>query len=454
MEDPNRFFWNPGVESLSRAEMREVQFTKLRKQLKYNYDNSIFYKRSFDAAGLRPEDVRSWDDFSHVPTMTKNDQRQAQQESIERFGHPYGTLACAPVDKIVRINSTSGTTGVPTLYTLTKHDVAVNRELHARKMWRTGARPGHIMVHAFGLSMFTGGIPAVDAIQEYGCCVVPVGAESGATRVLQYIDLCKPHSLACTPSFALNLIERCPEILGKPASQLGLKSVSCGAEPGAGIAEVARLIEEGFGLAAGTLRDVIGGTHCFHGYTCGEGTYQGMHLVSEDYCILELLDPATGESLELKDGVVGEMCYTYIDWEGTPLLRYRLGDMLSVQTGPCSCGDHRLRFRLIGRADDMMIVKGVNVYPAALQSVVAGFAPRTTGKLRILLKNPLPRVVPPLQIQVEYGEGMTPSDVEALGTEMKARMRDALRVTPDIEFVPPFTFERTSHKSQLLVKLY
>jgi len=453
--DPNRFFWNPEIESLSRDKMRELQFTKLKKQLKYNYENSIFYKRSFDEAGIKPEDVRTWEDFyENVPTMTKDDQRLAQEESIERFGHPYGTLACAPREKIVRLSSTSGTTGMPTLYTLTKHDVQVNRELHARKLWRGGARPGDIMLHAFGLSMFTGGVPVCDAMQEYGCCIVPVGAESGVARVLQYIDLCKPSSLACTPSFALHIIERCPEILGKPANQLGLKRLSCGAEPGAGIAEVAKRIEDGFGLQPGMLKDAIGGSHNFHGYTCDARPYQGMHLVSEDYCILELLDPETKKSLELKDNLMGEMCYTYIDWEGTPLLRYRLGDMLQVLTSPCSCGDHRLRFRIIGRADDMMIIKGVNLYPAALQSVIASFTPRTTGMFRILLDQPPPRVEPPLRIRVEYGEGMTKGDVEKLEKDMKARMHQELRVTPKMEFVPPNTYERSTQKSKLIEKLY
>ncbi|MRR18136.1 MAG: phenylacetate--CoA ligase family protein [Deltaproteobacteria bacterium] len=453
--DPNRFFWNPETESLSRDEMRELQWKKLQTQLKYNYENSLFYQRSFDAANIKPKDIRTWDDFyKHVPMMTKDDQRRAQEESLERFGHPYGMLRCAPREKIVRISSTSGTTGMPTLYTLTKHDVAVNRELHARKLWRTGARPGYIALHAFGLSMFTGGVPVVDAMQEYGCCVVPVGAESGVTRVLQHIDLCKPDFLACTPSFALHIIEKCPEILGKPASALGIQAVSCGAEPGAGIIEIAKRIEEGFGLKPGTLKDAIGGSHNFHGYTCEARPYQGMHLVSEDYCVLELLDPETKQSLELKDNVVGEMCYTYIDWEGTPLLRYRLGDMLHVLTSPCACGDHRLRFQLIGRADDMMIIKGVNLYPAALQNVVSSFVPRTTGELRILLKNPPPRVEPPLQIQVEYGEGMTENDVETLRKDMKNKMHQELRVSPAIEFVPPNTFERATHKSKLMVKLY
>ncbi len=450
--DPHRKFWNPEIERMPRDKLRELQLEKLKKQLPYEYENSIFYKRSFDQAGVKPGDIKTWDDFSRIPTMTKDDQRRAQEESLQRFGHPYGMLACVPIEKIVRLSATSGTTGMPTLYTLTKHDVQVNRELHARKLWVRGIRPGDIMLHAYGLSMFTGGVPVVDALQEYGVCVIPVGAEGGVTRVLQFMDLCKPHYLLCTPSFAEYIIQKCPEVLGRPASTLGLKGISVGAEPGAGIPEVAKRIKEGFHIDR--VNDSIGGSHNFHGYTCDAEPYQGMHLVSEDYCILELLDPETQKSLELKEGAIGEMCYTYIDWEGTPLLRYRLGDMLEVFTNPCKCGDSRLRFKIIGRADDMLIIKGVNLYPAALRNVVAGFVPRVTGEFRILLDAPGPRVVPPLKIQVEYGEGVTREDLPLLNKEMREQMHQMLRATPDIELVPPNTFERATHKSKYIVKRY
>jgi len=450
--DPGRAFWNPEIETMSRDELQDLQMTRLKKQLHYNYDNSIFYQESFDRAGLKPEDVQTWEDFRRVPTMTKDDQRQAQEESMDRFGHPYGMLACAPREKIVRICSTSGTTGTPTLYTLTQHDIDVANELHARKIWRGPCRPGDIILHASSLSMFTGGIPIIDGMESFGLCVVPVGAESGSARVLQFIDLCKPDYLICTPSFAEYLIRECPKVLGKPATELGLKGLACGAEPGSGIEEVVRRIKQGFNVPH--VADGIGGAHVFHGYGCTTLPYPGMHLVSEDYCVLELLDLETREPVALEEGASGEMCYTYLDWEGSPLLRYRLGDVLQVHLAPCECGDHRLRFKIIGRADDMLIVKGVNVYPAALKSAVMTFHPRVTGEFRILLDQPGPRVVPPLKIQVEYGDGVDPATLSALDKEMRSHMHGELLVTPEIEFLPPNTLERSTHKSQLIVKLY
>lgn len=454
--DLNREFWNPRIELMSRDELKALQFKKLKKQLKYNYENSLFYKRSLDQAGIKPEDIGSWDDFHHVPLMTKDDQRRCQEESLERFGHPYGVLACAPMEKIVRNSATSGTTGTPTLYTLTKHDVQVVRELSARKFWRMGLRPGDRVLHAMALSMFTGGVPVCDTLQEYGVCVIPVGSESGIRRVLQFIDLCKPHYIRSTPSAAEHLLRKCPEILGKPARALGLKGILLSGEPGGGIPEVRRRIKEGFALQY--LFDNIGGSHVFQAYSCPQTAdspdYKGMHLVSEDYCVLELLDPATKKPLELTEGATGEMVYTYIDWEGTPLLRYRLGDMLKVSFSPCECRDPRLRFNIIGRADDMLIVKGINLYPEALKKVVLGFVPRATGEVRILLDAPGPKVEPPLRIQVEYGPELGKQDLPALEREMKDRMRSLLRITPEIEFVPPNTFELKEQKTKLVIKRY
>lgn len=143
-----RLLWNPDVETLSRDEIRALQLRRLRRQLTYNHDNSEFYRRQFASVGARPEDVRDFDDFAKLPLMGKEEHRASQQESLERYGNPYALLACAPAERIVRIVSTSGTTGVPTLYTHTAHDVAVINEMNGRKYWRAGLRPGHVMIQA------------------------------------------------------------------------------------------------------------------------------------------------------------------------------------------------------------------------------------------------------------------------------------------------------------------
>jgi phenylacetate-CoA ligase len=176
-----------------------------------------------------------------------------------------------------------------------------------------------------------------------------------------------------------------------------------------------------------------------------------MHFVSPDHCILELVDPASKDPVAMIDGAVGEMVFTFIGWEGGPFMRYALGDLIQISTEPCACGWPEMRFKIMGRADDMLIIKGVNIYPAALKSVVGEFVPRTTGALRILLDRPGPLVTPPLNVKVEYGSGdMTDEEKHKLKGELTAQIRDQLRVKPQIELVPPQSLPREAGKTSLI----
>ena len=165
-------YWNPEIETMSADEMAVLQLERLKRQLVYNYNNSLLYRKKFEEAGMKPEDVRSFEDFRHIPLMDKDEQKRTQEESIEELGHPYGpgTITCATTEKVVRINSTSGTTGTPTLYTLTQNDVNIMNELHARRLWMVGIRPGHRVLQGLSLSMFTGGLPLSQGIMHTGAC--------------------------------------------------------------------------------------------------------------------------------------------------------------------------------------------------------------------------------------------------------------------------------------------
>ncbi len=442
-------FWNERVETLPPERMKALQWRRLKKQLRYNYEKSIYYREEkFHSAGLTPDDIRTFKDFQKIPFMTKEEHRWIQEESIRRFDHPYGLITCAPLEKIIRINSTSGTTGTPTLYTLTKNDVKVVNEMHSRKYWRAGLRPGNVVIQALSLSMFTGGLPLSDGLQAMGLCVVPVGIEGGTKRIVDFSLLTKPDVLIATPSFGEHLIEQTPKLLGKEAKDLGIRWFFCAGEPGSGIPAVRKRLQEGFGAK---VFDHTGGGHAFHGISCDTEPYQGMHFVSQDHCILELVDPKTKEPMEITDGAAGEMAFTFIGWEGSPLMRYLLGDIIQVFTGPCPCGWPEMRFKIVGRADDMLIVKGVNIYPNALKNVVEEFIPRTTGHLRILLDRPGPLVRPPLRIRVEYGSpDMNEEEKKRLSQELADSMSERMRVRPYIELVPPLTIPRVSGKTALI----
>jgi phenylacetate-CoA ligase len=444
-----RQYWNEKIETLPSGKMKNLQWRRLKKQLHYNYENSVYYREEkFQKAGLTPGDIQTFEDFQKIPLMTKDEHRQIQAESMRQFGHPYGLITCAPREKIIRINSTSGTTGQPTLYTLTENDIKVLNEMHCRKYWRTGLRPGHIVLQALSLSMFTGGLPLSDGLQSMGLGVVPVGIEGGTRRVLDFALLTKPDVLIATPSFGEYLIEQAPKLIGQDATELGIRWFFCAGEPGAGIPSLRKKLQEGFGAK---VFDHTGGGHAFHGISCESEPYSGMHFVSADHCVLELVDPETGGPIEIAHEAIGEMVFTFIGWEGGPFMRYALGDLIQTFIEPCKCGWPEMRFEIIGRADDMLIIKGVNVYPAALKGVVGEFAPRTTGALRILLDRQGPTANPPLRIRVEYAsEDMGEEDRQVLQKELEQIIKDRLRVNPAIELVPPFSLERESGKTSLI----
>ena len=444
-----RGLWNPAVETLSRDALRALQLQRLRRQLAYNHANSAFYRRRFAAAGAEPGDVASFEDFQKLPLMDKEDHREAQRESLERFGTPHALLACAPAEKIVRIAATSGTTGEPTLYTHTARDVATINEMNGRKYWRAGLRPGHAMIQAVSLSMFTGGLPVSQGVQHLGACIVPVGVEGGAARVLQYVELTRPRAMIATPSFGLYLIEECPRLAGRPASELGLRMLFCAGEPGGGMPEIRKALAEGFGAK---VFDHTGGGHAFHGISPDEPPERcsGMQLVSEDHCLLELVDPKTRAPVAQDDGAIGEMVFTFLDWEGTPFMRYALGDLLQVWDDPGDLPAPGRLFKIVGRVDDMLIVKGVNVYPSAVADVIAAWRPRVTGHFRIVLDRPGPLAPPPLRLRVEHGAAEPAEGLGALAAGIAADCRRRLRVAPEIAWVAPGTLPRESGKTRLV----
>jgi len=445
-------FWNQRIETMGRDEIRNLQISKLQKQLVYNYENSTFYRHKFKEAGLDPRKVQTPEDLRNLPLTTKEDLRRMQEESIETFGHPYGpnTITCAPVEKIVRISSTSGTTGTPTLYTLTKHDVDVVNELLGRRFWMAGIRPGHVVIQALSLSMFAGGLPLSQGIIHMGACVVPVGVEGGTERVIEFIRLTAPAAIFTTPSFGLYLIEKCPVTIGKPANQLGIKWFFTAGEPGGGNPEVRKLLSQGFGGAK--LFDHTGGTHSFTGASCPEPpeVYSGMHFMSEDYCIMELIDPQTKKSVSIEDGATGELVITSLDWEGGPFMRYAYGDIVQISTAPCDCGRTGSKFKIIGRADDMLIVKGVNIYPEAVRKSILRFAPDVTGYFKIVLDKPGPLVASPLKIRIEYSSEIDEKAILSLDRRMAEYFKENLRVSPKFIWVPEGSIPRETKKMKFI----
>jgi phenylacetate-CoA ligase len=417
------------------------------------WDGSAFYRARLQAAGAEPGDITSVADLERLPVLLgKDDERELQERSRSELGHPFGEHLCAALDDVVAVASTSGTTGTPTFYAFTKRDVATTDELWGRAFRFAGVRPGDTVLHGFGLSMFLAGVPVVRALERMGARPVPVGAEAGSERILRMAELVRPRALACTPSYAQYLAEQAPKLLGRPASELGIEIILCAGEPGAGLPEVRAGLREAFGAR---VYDLLGGAHGVMCCSCDAEPYAGMHVLGDDCAITtQLVDQETRVPIPLTEGAIGERVKTSLHWEAQPQLRASVGDVYQVHTDPCSCGIPGLRVRVLGRTDDLLIVKGVKIYPAAVKNVVQELRPLTTGIFRIVLDAPPPRVEPPLRITVERGEGAHEAGDADLAARLEKILHQRMTVRPEITVVAAGTFERTALKEKLIERAY
>jgi phenylacetate-CoA ligase len=432
------------------AELNRRRWLKLQKQIARVWQNEDYFRPRFVEAGITsPADIRSLDDFRRLPPfMDKASHRKSQEDSLERYGHPYGLHLTADLKDVVHLAATSGTTGHPTWYAFTRKDQAITNEVLGRLFAVTGLRPGDTTFHAFGLSLWLAGITFVQALEAYGARPVAVGAEGGIPKILRYIEMTRPRALFATPSLVAQLIERAPDEIGKQVGDLGIEILFCSGEPGVGIPAFRERVTEAYGAR---IFDATGGAWHNGTISCGHG-WHGMHYMAEDYCFrYDLVDPETRAPLELKDGAVGEAIHTALEYEASPAFRNATGDILRLHVGECpGCGHFGTRMEIIGRADDMLNVKGVKVYPSAIQDVVTMFQPHVSGQLRIRLSGPPPRVEPPLKVVVEAGPETSEADWEPLARRIEQRTREILALRPAVSIVPFGTLPRSNQKTKLI----
>lgn len=450
----NRRFWNEAAETISRPEIEKLQWEKLQKQMRYVYQKSTYYRSKFDECGTTPEKIRSLQDFRELPVfIDKPADRNTQDASRESEGHPFGEYLCVSPREVRAVHSTSGTTGVPVFEAFTQHDIGIQNEVLARTFWRAGLRPGDYVLHVTGLSMWLAGLVPMRAYEYMGMAGIPVGAESGVARVLEFAKLIKAQGMFCIPSFADYLLKKAPEVAGVEARDLGIEVIVAVGEPGAGIPETRKRLTEGFGSK---IFDSTGGIWGFGAVSCAHEEYQGMHLVCEDYHYLDIVEPDTKRPIDLSGGGgIGEMVHTALEWDAGPAFRYALGDLIELITDPCPCGMPGMRMKYKGRIDDLVIVKGVNVFPGAIKGIVETFVPRVTGEMRIVLNSAPPRVEPPLRMKVEYGPSIGAEERDGLRESIENAISATLRVRPAIELIPPDTLPKDpSKKVQFFEKNY
>jgi phenylacetate-CoA ligase len=428
----------PEVETRPWAKQLKLDDASYRDQLAYLFERSPFYRRKLEAAGFESaEDAGGLGAIERLP-LTDKDELRATGTSE----NPVGAHLCAEPSEIVRIYSTSGTTGTPSYVPLTAGDLDNWVTTSARSYAASGVKPGQRIVSTYAAGPFAAGA-ALEAFERIGLTHVPVGT-GNTDRLVRAIELLRPEAAVMTPSYAAYVVEWAAE-RDLDLTNSSVEHVLVAGEPGGGEPAFRSKLEAGWGAKVTEAMGVgdIGVS------LWGECEQQGgMHLGGRGFVHAELIDPQSGEAIEMEDGATGELVLTHLRHRGAPLLRFRTRDHVRVWTSPCACGRTAPRLRCIGRTDEMLIVRGVNVFPSAVREVVGAFAPQVSGQIRVRPRAPGPRQEPPLPVSVELAEGASADS--SLAEAIRERLREVLVVQTSVDLVPWRSLERSEYKSKLV----
>lgn len=426
-------YFSEKQETASREEIRAVQSERLINTVKRVYENVPLYRQRFDEMGIKPEDIKSVDDLSKLPFTYKQDLRDT---------YPYGLFAC-PMSEVVRIHASSGTTGKQTVVGYTKNDLDMWATCVARALAAAGTTKEDLVHISYGYGLFTGGLGAHDGATKLGAAVLPASTGNTARQLQMFKDF-GSNVLCCTPSYAMYLADSLSQF-GLTKEDLKLKAGVFGAEPWTD--NMRRQIEEKLGINAYDIYGLseVAGPGVAFDCEC----QNGMHI-NEDFFIPEIIDSETGEVLP--DGESGELVFTCIAKEALPLIRYRTKDITSLNRTKCSCGRTFVRMnKVTGRADDMLIIRGVNVFPSQIESVILTMkevAPYY--QLVVDRKNNLDT----LEVRVEMNENIFSDSVktiEKIETEIRKKLDSVLGISAKVTLVEPGSIERSEGKAKRII---
>lgn len=423
-------YWNEKAECMSRDEIKTHQSQLLVKLVEKVYNNVEHYRNKMDAIGLKPSDIKSTDDLSKLPFTYKQDLRDT---------YPFGLFA-ADMKDVVRIHASSGTTGKQTVVGCTKNDLEMWSEIVARAFSAAGMTNKSFAQISYGYGLFTGGLGAHYGAEKVGASVIPTSTGNTKRQIQTMIDFGTTH-IACTPSYALFIAETMEEMGIDIKNELNLEAGIFGAEPWT--EEMRREIEKRLNIKAYDiygLSEIIGPGV---GYECE--CQCGMHI-NEDHFIIEVIDPDTGEVLP--EGSKGEIVFTTLTKEGLPLIRYRTKDISSVNYEQCKCGRTFVRMnKPQGRSDDMLIIRGVNVFPSQIEDVLLKMG--NTLPYYLIVVDRI-GTLDTLEIQVEISEEMLTDDVkglEAMEKKIKSNVESTLGIAAKIKLVEPKSIARSEGKA-------
>ena len=427
-------YWERTAETMDPVEREELVLGKLKAQLAYCYAKSDFYKEKWDTAGVDPNRISSLDDLGRLPLLRKQELRSEQADHP-----PFGRYLCVPRGSVLRIHGTSGTTGRPTAFGVSRGDWRRIACTHARIMWAAGIRPTDTIFLGSFFGLYWGSWGALIGGERLGATCFPFGAGvPGQTRqAVEWLAELRPTAFYGTPSYALRIAEVSREF-GYDPVDFGIRVLFFSGEPGAGIPATKRLIETTFGGACIDMGSMAEMAPWMTNAECDERT--GMHLW-EDIVYTELLDPVTEEPVG--PGEVGVPVYTHLERESQPMIRLWSGDLSSYTSEPCPCGRtyRRLPDGLFGRADDMLVIRGENVYPAAIEEAIR--AAGCDGEFRVEVVRE--HAMDELQVRAEAVAGYSDDDLQQA---VLSQLRKKLGLRAMVEIAPAGSLERTEFKSR------
>jgi phenylacetate-CoA ligase len=430
------------METMAPAELRALESERLAAQIAYNHRMSPFLAAKLEGVGVKAEEIRSVEDLAAIPFMEK-----AELVDSQRDGDLLGGNQCAPLEAIVRIQGTGGTTGTPLRVGWSRRDVETYAEMGARALWAMGCRPDDVVFTCMNFSLYAGGLSDHLAFEKVGAASIPYGVGQSERLLRMMASIGRSVSLWATPSYAVRLAEVAAELGFDPRS-VGIAKGYFSGEAGLQVPGYRSRIEQLWGMKA---RDMYGTGEL--GMHSGECDYlDGLHFGATGFVVLELVDPDTGAVQPFEEGRTGEAVYTSIYREACPLQRLRSHDLVQVFTEPCRCGRTTFRFRVLGRSDDMFIVKGVNVFPLGIQASLTALQPRVTGEFRVVLDRepPIDYAVP---IEVEVARDVAPDDHATLAREVEGRLGIDHNFTSSVRLVPQGSIS-SERKTRRVVRAY
>ena len=442
-----RAYWDEELETAPWPEVTAWQAARTAEFVDDLRVRSAFHKDRVASADRPRRTPATLDFLADLPFTTKEELRRSQDEQVP--GEPFGRHQGVPLREVVQAVSSSGTTGHPLYYALTAADLEVWRQAIAAVFYTCGIRADDVVAHLVGLPGVAGGLPYADGFRTIGATLAWLGGFP-TERILASIPRLQVTALLSTASFGTYLTDHCPELIGAPASSLRVRKMLGGGEPGFGQPEIRDKIREGWGLTH--LREMMGLADVLSALWGECDDESGMHFCAQRAVAVELVDPATAERRPWEDGATGEVVYTTFARQATPMLRYRSSDHVVVTGMGCACGRTSPKIRCVGRTDDMLIYKGMNVFPAAIRDVALTAAGEAVEPyLRVWKDRPgQVRFDDPIPVEVEAAGGLPADRYAAVAAGIEAELRVRLQVRTDVSVVPPGTLPRSAYKTPLV----